>query len=75
MNVNWDEALHDAENSPRSTLLDAMEVVDDSRTAVVILLKRDSAGADEVWYQTAGSAFEVAGLMQWVQRHIVEMVE
>lgn len=59
--VNWDDALYEAENSPRSVLTQALEYCDNMRCVIIVSVSNDSVREDQFRIDMAGGRFEVMG--------------
>lgn len=62
--VNWDDALYKAENSPRSVLAKMLDKADGLRAVIVIAVTTTAVDEEYFEYDSSGSSFEVLGLLQ-----------
>lgn len=60
--VNWDDEIYKAENSPRAVLADFLEHADDYYALVIAAVKRDAVDTDSFAWDSSGSAITCIGL-------------
>lgn len=60
--VNWDDEIYKAENSPRAVLAEFLEDADEYSAIVVAAVKNEAVDADAFRWETSGSAITCIGL-------------
>ena len=71
MDIDWSDAIYDAENSPRAVLAEFGPYLDNIRTLVVIAVQPDVVNRDNFIYRVAGSSIEALGMIEIVRHGIL----
>lgn len=62
--VNWDDEVYKAENSPRSVLAAALADCDQMRAVIVVSVSSDTVHDDTFRVDSSGGRFELMGALQ-----------
>lgn len=65
MDINWDQIAYEADNSPKSLLLELLEDADSYDCLVAVISKKNEDGSESVQCSSSGSGLTVYTLSKY----------